>query len=43
VHLAAAEPEATAALRASAALLAGSLKAAGIELRSMEAEHDAAA
>jgi hypothetical protein len=40
VHLAAAEPEATAALRASAALLAGSLKAAGIELRSMEAEHD---
>ncbi len=43
VHLAAAEPEATAALRASAALLAGSLKAAGIELRSMEAEHDDAA
>lgn len=40
VHLAAAEPEATALLRASAALLAGSLKAAGIELRSMEAEHD---
>jgi hypothetical protein len=40
VHLAAAEPDAAAALRASAALLAGGLKAAGIELRSMEAEHD---
>jgi hypothetical protein len=43
VHLAAAEPGAAAALRASAALLAGGLKAAGIELRSMEAEHDGAA
>jgi hypothetical protein len=42
VHLAAAEPDAAVALRASTALLAGSLKAAGIELRSMEAEHDAA-